>query len=355
MTIKYFVFSFIFIISACLPAGLSASDVQKKFLDKAEDLNKPKPPTDTPSGNNPADPGKSGNPGDATNPADPGKPGNPGNPPEETPSGTKPADPGENPAEPGNADKDLKDKDAKDAKDKKDKTDKDSKGKKNKPGKGGKGGVSLPSAPTPPSGAALAPAGGAVAGGIIGGLFSGGKKDEKKEEKKEVPPPAPKEVAKEAPKEAVASTEAVKAAAPVQTSTPVVAAEPLYSEGPGPKIAVLDFEGEHGAQFAELLTEALKADLKVYSRMELAAKKYETQAVTRVSAKKIATEAAVEYVVTGKIALKTETLSIISIFLRDGKTGDIKMTDNQSLRSLADLKSIAENAAGKIKEKIKSN
>ena len=354
MLIKYFIFCFIFIIPACFPAGLSASDVQKKFLDKAEDLNKPKPPTDTPSGNNP-DPGNPGKPGDATNPTDPGKPGNPGNPPEETPSGTKPADPGENPADPANKDKTKPEDADKDAKDKKDKTDKDSKGKKNKPGKGGKGGVSLPSAPTPPSGAALAPAGGAVAGGIIGGLFSGGKKDEKKEEKKEIPPPAPKEVKKEAPKEAVASTEAVKAAAPVQALTPVIAAEPLYSAGPGPKIAIIDFDGESGAEFSALLSVSLSADLKVYNPAELAAKEYDPAAINRISARKLAAVIDVEYIVTGKVSKKTDTLSIISVSLRDGKTGDIKMTDNQSLRSLADLKSIAENAAGKIKERIKSN
>lgn len=325
MTIKYLILSFIFILSACLPAGLSASDVQKKFLDNAVDLNKPKPPTDIPSGNNPADPGK---------------PGNPGNPPDETPSGTKPADPGENPADPANKDKTKPEDADKDAKDKKDKTDKDSKGKKNKPGKGGKGGLSLPSAPTPP-------AGGAAAGGIIGGLFSGGKKEEKKEEKKEIPPPAPKEAA--------ASTETAKEAAPVQASTQAVVVEPLYSAGPGPKIAVIDFDGESGAEFAALLSAALGADLKVYSPRELAAKKYDPAAINRISARKIAAEIDVEYIVTGKVSKKTDTLSIISVSLRDGKSGDTKMTDNHNIRSAGEMKSAAENAAGKIKAKIKGD
>jgi len=366
----------VFIIFSWFPYGLSAKDVPGNGVDKVKELVNSKPPVETPSGTQPAEPA---NPGE--NPAKPAEPGNPGSPPEQTPSGTQPAEPanpGENPAnpaepanpgektvEPGDkgqpedADKSRKDKDSKDSKDKKD-----------KPGKGGKsgGGPSAPSlpsgAPTPPSaGASLLPAAGA-AGGIIGGIFSGGKK-EAKEEKKEIPKPAAKAPAvssdtAKAETPAQASTETKKAAAPfqavsiasgtVQASTQAVAVEPLYSAGKGPKIAVMDFEGESGAEFSALLTKALGADLKVYNPKELAAKEYASTAITRVSVKKIAAEINVDFVVTGRVSKKTETLSIISVYLRDGKTGDIKMTDNHSLRSGEDLKLAAESAAGKVKE-----
>ena len=56
---------------------------------------------------------------------------------------------------------------------------------------------------------------------------------------------------------------------------------------------------------------------------------------------------------TGKVSKNSETLSILSVYLRDGKTGDIKMTDNHSLRSGGDLKTAAENTARKIKAAIK--
>jgi len=285
-----------------------------------------------------------GSPGNITDKAQNiNSPGNAGNPPGETPSGTQPANPanpGENPAtpaEPGD----------------KEKPDKDQKDKHGKDGKSGSGGPSLPAAVPTPQG--VGAAAGAIGGGIIGGILSGGKKDADK--KKEKPKPALKKsdvVAELAlPKEAAASSDTVKSTASVQASTPAAAAEPLYSKGKGPKIAIMDFDGEYGAQFAELLAEALKSDLKVYNRKELAKKNYDAKAVNRVSTKKIATEVAVDYIVTGKVSKKTETLSIISVFLRDGKTGDIKMTTFPKLKSADDLKSAAETAARKIKKAIK--
>lgn len=233
-------------------------------------------------------------------------------------------------------------------KDKTDKTGKDHKDKTDKPGKDGKsggghgGGSSLPSGiPTPQSGAAsLLPAAGAIGGGIIGGILSSGKKYADKKEKK----PA---------KGAAASSDTIKWETSVQVSTWVVAAGPLYSEGKGSKIAIMDFEGEYGAEFADLLAEALKTDLKVYSRNELTKKNYSAKDGGMSLAKKVASEISVDYVVTGKVSKKTETLSIISISLRSGKTGDIKMTDYPKLKSAEDLKTIAEAASVKMKERTK--
>lgn len=417
MRINHFIICLSVFTLLCFTAGLSAKDVPGNVADKVKELTNSKPPAETPSGTQPAEPANPGqNPAKPAEPGNPGKPEPPskpetppepskpadpvknGNPPEQTPSGTQPAEPanpaenpaepaapakpGENPAEPAgpgdkgqpeDADKGQEDEDNKDAKDKKDKTEKDSKNKKDKPGKGGKsgGGPSAPSlpsgVPTPQSaGASLLPAAGA-AGGIIGGIFSGGKK-KAKEEKKEIPKPAAKAtaVSSETAKAATsvqASTETAKAAVPgqavgiasgtVQASTRAVVAEPLYSAGKGPRIAVMAFDGEAGAEFSALLSKILSADFKVYNPKELAAKEYDTAAINRVSARKIAAETAVEYIVTGKVSKKSGTLSIISVFLRDGKTGDIKMTANHSLRSAEDLKSAAETASGKIKERIK--
>ncbi len=376
-----------------LPGALFAKDATGKAVDKAQELVNSKPPAVTPSGTkpaepanpaeNPAKPAEPGNkskpeaPSKQETPTEPSKPDDPlkkGNPPEETPSGTKPAEPanpGENPAtpaEPGDKEKpdtgkdvddknkpdnaDKGEKDSKETKDKKDKADKGSKDKKNKPGKGGKSGggksgLSLPSGvPTPSGGGALLPAAGALGGGMLGGIFSGGKKDAAKEEKKEKPP-------KPAPNAAVILSETVKEVAPIQASTQAVAVEPLYSAGKGPGIAVINFEGEQDAEFSALLTKALSADLKVYNPKELAAKKYDPAAINRVSVRKIAAEIDVEYIVTVKVSKKSETLSIVSVFLREGKTGDIKMTDNSNLRSPEDLKAAAETVSGKIKERIK--
>lgn len=357
MKTRYLVI-FLLVVSAGLPIGLSAKNSPGNAADKAQGALKSNPPVETPSGTTPAEPGNPGKPGAPSKPETPSEPSKPADslknstPPEETPSGTKPADPakpGENPAnhaEPGdkaNADKDK----GVDDKNKPDTADKDAKGKKDKidkPGKGGKGEPSLSSgAPTPPGGAPLAPAAGAIGGGILGGILSGGKE---KAEKKEIPLPA----AKKAAKEAAVSTETVKEAEPVQNSTQAAAAEPLYSAGLGPKIAVMDFDGELGAEFSAQLSKALSADLKVYNSREPGAKEYDPAAITRVSAKKIASEIDVEYIITGKVGKKSETLSIISVFLRDGKTGDIKMTDNHTLRSAGELEAAAASAARKIKE-----
>lgn len=367
---KSFMFSLALI---CLVSPLCAKDAVGNAADKAKDIKdagdaitNSQPPTETPSGTQPAEPA---NPGQ--NPAKPADPANPGKPQGETPSGTKPADPatpGENPAkpaEPGNKDaadntkKDPSDKtDAdKDPKDKKDKDDKDKKDKKDKRGKDGKsGGGPSVSAGAPPTPQAAAGAAGAIGGGIIGSILSGGKeeKEEKKEEKKEAPKKVSKEtaVSTEAVKEVAVSSETVKAAEPVLVSTLTALAEPLFSEGKGPKIAVLDLDGDFGAEFANMLFDALKTDLKVYSRKELAGKNYDTKAITRVSARKIASEIAVDYIVTGKINKKTETLSLISVYLRDSVSGDIRLTVSQPLRgenAAADASAIV---SAKIREQI---
>lgn len=127
------IFLTIFIIFAypCLPVESSAKDVLGNAPEKTQELVNSKPPVETPSGTNPAEPANPGqNPVKPAEPGNPGKPdgvsnpsdpANTGNPPEQTPSGTKPADPanpGENPAnpaEPGdketqNTDKNIKDK-----------------------------------------------------------------------------------------------------------------------------------------------------------------------------------------------------------------------------------------------------
>jgi len=349
--------SLIFITVTCLPAGLSAKDVPGNTPEKVQELVNSKPPVETPAGTSPAEPANPGQnptktaaPSNPETPAEPSKPADPlknGNPVEETPSGTKPADPanpGENPATP--AETDDKAKPDKTDKDKKDKADKDPKERKDNSGKGGKGGPSLPSGGAPPQGggASLAPAAGGI-GGLVGGVLSGGKKEEKKEEKKTKPPKLPL-------KETAASSETVKTGGLVQASTQAITAEQLYSDGKGPRIAVINFEGENGAEFAVLLSAALSSDLKVYDPKKLAAKKIDSVAVNRVSARKIAADLDIEYLVAGKVSKKTATLSIISIFLRDGATGDVKMTDNHNIRSAGDLKSAAENAAGKIKERV---
>lgn len=347
------ILSLIFITVTCLPAGLSAKDVPGNTPEKVQELVNLKPPVETPVGTNPAEPANPGQnltkPAAPSNPetsAELSKPADPlknGNPVVETLSGAKPADPaspGENPATPSETDD--KAKPDKTEKDKKDKADKDPKERKDNSGKGGKGGPSLPSGGAPPQGggASLAPAAGGI-GGLLVGVLPGGKKEKKKEKPSKLPL-----------KELAASSETVKAGGSVQASTQAITSEQLYSDGKGPRIAVINFEGENGAEFAMLLSAALSSDLKVYDPKELAVKKIESAAVNRVSARKIAADMDVEYLVAGKVSKKTGTLSIISIFLRDGATGDVKMTDNHNIRSAGDLKSAAENAAGKIKERV---
>lgn len=282
--------------SVCFPAGLSAAEVPGT----GPDLTGAQAPAQAPTAK-PEDLVKPGH-----EPANPAEPGNAGKPLEETPSGTKPAEPatpGENPAIPAEPDKGREEK--------------DKKNRKNKPGKGGNpGALSQPAA-------ALVPASGAAFG-----LLPGGGK-----EKKEVPEPASKET--------TVSSEPVKPAA-----------NPLYSSGKGPRIAVLDFEGEAGAEFAALLSKALSPDLKVYSRGALAARNYSGAAMTRVLAKKICAETGVDYLVTGRASKKTETLTIISVFLRDGKTGDTTLADYQNLKPGGDPARCAEAASGKILERL---
>lgn len=176
------------------------------------------------------------------------------------------------------------------------------------------------------------------------GILSGGKKEED-EEKKEKP-------RRSTLKENMASSETVKAGASVLFSTHAISGETLYSAGKGTRIAIIDFEGDGGAEFAALLSAALSSDLKVYDPKKLAVKKIDSAAVNRVSARKIAADLGIEYLVAGRVSKKTATLSIISIFLRDGASGDVKMTDNHNIRSSGDLKSVAENTADKIKERV---
>lgn len=276
-------------------------------------------------------------------------------PPDQTPSGTKPAEPanpGENsatPAQPGAKDKTdaakngdngqpgdaAKDKtDNTDKDDKNDNSDKSNKGEKKGHGKhGGLKGISLHEPSAAQGGAAAAGA------GFLGGIFGGGKDKDKKEA---------------APEAEASTTTIISTAAPEGASTPTAAApaEPLFSDGKGPKIAVMDFAGDGGAQFTALLAAALKPELKVYSRAALALKKYDSAAVNRVSARKIGASMGVDYIVTGKIDKETDTLSVIAVFLRSVSTGDIKMTDFIPVRAPATVPAQAPEAAKRIERKI---
>lgn len=358
MKAKYLILASLLLSPVCFPVDSTAKDAASNGVSKTPELSNSKPPdkiTSSPavpgnSGQNPVKPLESGGPGKPASSSNPetitksSKPADPlknGNPAEETPSGTKPADPadpGKNPANPAEPDNKAKP-------DKKDKTDKDSKEKKDNSGKGGKGGPSLPSGgPSPQGGGPSAPAAGGIGSGFIGGILSAGKKEEK-EEKKE-------KTTRSTPEENAASSETVKAGAPVRSSTQAISAEMLYSAGKGSRIAIIGFEGEGGAEFAALLAVALRSDLKVYDPQKLAVKKIDSAAINRVSARKIAADLDIEYLVAGKISKKTATLSIISVFLRDGASGDVKMTENHNIRSSGELKSAAENAARKIKERV---
>jgi TolB-like protein len=276
------------------------------------------PPTQTPSGTKPAVPGdKPAEPGlpaekpEPVKPADTaqpekGAPEKSGQPPDETPSGTKPADPatpGEEPAtpaEPGAKDKAEKEKRDKPAR--------------HKPNRSGKSsGSGLPSGAVPP----------AVGAGALGALPAGLGKDKKDE--------AAKEPAKEVSSATVVSTPTAPAAEP-------------YSQGENPALVVLDFEGEKGAELADLLAEALKPGRRVYSRATLALKNY-GQAVNRVSAKKIAAETGADYLIAGKISKKTETLYIVAVILRDSASGDIQGSNFVKMKDLGGLAAGAADAA----------
>lgn len=237
--------------------------------------------------------------GPDTKPADTPAADKAGRPPAETPSGTKPAEPavpGETPAkpaEPGN--------------------DKGPKAKRVKPDRSAmsKAGKSLGL-----SGAVPPAAGAALAAPLV---------------------PAKKE----SPAEEVAVSTAAAAA--------------RYSQGEGPALVVLDFEGENGAEFAGLLAEALKPGRKLYDRDALAGRNY--GAVTRVSAKKIAAETGAAYLVVGKISKKTDSLYIVTVGLRDGASGDVKSTDFVNVKSLGELGAAASPAAGAVAaalEKLKN-
>ncbi len=299
MRLKQNICSILVFVFAGLPSCLAAQDVQGA----GADLVGTQAPSKTPAAKL-ADDVKPGQ-----EPAKPVEQGNAGKPPEETPSGTKPAEPatpGEDPAIPAEPDKGREEKDKKDRKD--------------KPGKGGKsGGLSQPAA-------ALLPAAGATFGllPVVG------------KEKKEAPEPELKDTA--------VSSEPVKTAA--------AADEPLYSAGKGPRIAVLSFDGEAGAEFAALLAKVLSPGLQVYSPRALAARNYSGTAVTRLLAKKICAETGVDYLVTGRVSKKTGTLTIISVFLRDGKTGDTVLTDYQNLKPSGELARCSEAASVKILERL---
>ena len=130
------------------------------------------------------------------------------------------------------------------------------------------------------------------------------------------------------------------------------AAPVLFSAGKGPSAAIFPFDGEGGAEFSALLCESLGTELKLYDPKALAEKKYDPAAITRVSAKKIAAELGVEYIVTGRVNKKGDSLSIITSLLRDGKTGDSKLTENRNIRSKEELKPAAASVAGRITERL---
>lgn len=290
---------------AAAPVDGTAPALEKKALDTAapaQDKNIPgldkkadgiAPGEGSQTGNNVPDPKET-----------PGAPqGKGGQPPEETPSGTKPAEPavpGETPAqpaEPGKPEPKSKDKPGK-----------------RKGGRGGSGGGSLPSALPAAAAAPLA----------VPAILPG--KDEDKQPKAE------------------------KSSGTV-VSTSAVKEEPLYSAADGIAIAVLDFEGESGAEFAGLLSAQLATREKVYSRKAIQEKSYGSQ-VARLAARKIASETGTDYLVAGRISKKTESLSIISVILREGSSGDIKSTIFVNLRNTSELSSAAATAAGQVSSEL---
>lgn len=255
------------------------------------------PPAQTPSGTAPAEPASPSE--SPAKPADPGKPAD----------AAKPAEPAgkDGLQEPGQK-----------------------KEKKEKPGRKGKGGkkTRLPGVSAPSGAAAGQGAAGAAGAAVLGGLRGGGEKEKQKAaEEKTAPPPAA-----------------------VETSS--ATESPAYSEGTGRKVAVLDFEGEEGAEFASLVAAALAPELRVYDRARLAALGYDPASVNRISARTVAADTGAEYLVTGKVSKKTATLTIISVYLRDGATGDIRQTESRSVRPPDTLQSAASDAAAKIKDAV---
>lgn len=290
--------------------GVSAKDAAKVADNPAANAVKtPGQPAETapqpPSGTKPAEPASPGQ-----GPAEPAEPAKPGE------KAAKPDSPGEKPE--AGQEKIAKDSSAGDEHGKKDAAP----GKKDRPAggkKSGKSGVSGRSLPSLPS--ALPPRGAAAGAGT---------------DKEKTPAPA-------APKET--------STASVTASTGAATAEPLFSQGKGPKIAVMLLDGEGGAEFAALLSSALKPDLQVYSHAAMAAKEYDVNAINRISARKIAAELGVDFIVTGKMGKRTATLTIISIYLRDAGSGDVKLTDSRSLRAGDRPETLSALLAGKIKEK----
>lgn len=273
----------------------------------------------------------------------------PNNSPTETPSGTKPAEPANpggdsaTPAEPSAKKKNDSDKLKQDKSDieSENNPDRELNDKKNRPGNRGKsgGGSSLsPRVPAQPGGGMLLPA----AAGAVGAILPNSKDRPEREAIEKQPETEKIPVSSETMKAGEVSTATASAAV----------SKALYSDSKGPKIAVVVFDGEPGTEFSELLIAALKSELKVYGSKELHTKKYGIPAITRLSARKIAADIDADYLVTGRVSKKTETLSIISVFLRNGTTGEIVMTEYQNLKSVEGLPACSEAASQKIKERI---
>ncbi|MBI5574367.1 MAG: hypothetical protein HY919_07445 [Elusimicrobia bacterium] len=209
-----------------------------------------------------------------------------------------------------------------------------------------------PVPPTPPVSAPVSGAGKVLKGaekigvGIISTIIP-----KKKEKTKKEPPPALQK----------STTVQIETKPKIEKSTdtkngtnvpfqPVVI--PLFSEGSGPKIAVFDFEGEHGVEIADYISEALTKNFRVYDRKSLSGKGLAKEKVNNATLKKIKKDVDADYFVTGGVSKKTETLYIVSVFLKDGKKGDTKMTDYPKFKKLDELKSTAEIIAGKIKKRV---
>ena len=229
----------------------------------------------------------------------------------------------------------------------KSKTDKDKegkkKGKKNK-GKKGKSPKVNPSLSAP---SVSQGAGAGVAGGVLGkviGIF-GGSGDKNKQDKSSQTISEIKPVDKSS-----ATITDTNISTQTLTTKPEI---PIFSQGNGPKIAVFDFDGDAGIEFADYLSEALGTKgFKVYNRKSLKEKGLANSPVNKSVIKKISGEIGCEYLIIGKISKKTETLSIISVFLKDGKNADIKTTYFVRIKDISELKSAAEDVSQKIDNSI---